>query len=235
LNLTGVLCRRLAKYFLAGAVFLSAVGIARTTCFAAGDLDEAVAALQKKYSQIRDLRMEFIQNYQSPLRRSRSETGVLFLRRPGMMRWEYKQPDEKLFVSDGKTIIFYLPEDRQVQRTSVKESQDQRLPFLFLLGRGNLKKDFSRLEWASDTPPFFAGNKLLYAYPKKSVSDCSKVLMEYDGRSMQLQRIVIYSWDGSKSEFIFTNIKENSGLGAGLFDFKIPPNVEIVGAPGEGE
>ncbi len=192
-------------------------------------LESSIDALQKKYSRISDLRLDFIQNYKTPRRPPRTETGVLYLRRPGMMRWEYKSPSEKLFVSDGKSIYFYLPEERQVQKTSVKESRDQRLPFLFLLGRGNLRKDFSKVEWADDQKAFFAGNRVLYAYPKKNIDEFSKVLMEFDPQNLQLQRVTIYDIDGSTSEFVFTNIKENTGLKAQLFKFRTPPNVEVLG------
>src|SRR5215475_8074289 len=88
-----------------------------------------IDALQKKYSQIKDLKMDFVQNYQSPRHSPRTETGILYLRRPGMMRWEYQSPSQKLFVSDGKTIYFYLPDENQVQKVPVKESRDQRIPF----------------------------------------------------------------------------------------------------------
>ena len=146
-----------------------------------------------------------------------------------MMRWEYKSPNQKLFVSDGKEIFFYLPDEQQVQRTPVKESRDQRVPFLFLLGKGNLNKDFSRIEWSKDDRPFFEGNQVLYAYPKKDIDEFAKILMEFDPHSLQLQRIAIFEVDGSKSEFVFTNIKENLGLTAQLFNFKIPAGVEVVG------
>jgi len=211
-------------------LFAGLLGIGSISARGAGnDLDSAVMRLQKKYSQVRDLTMEFVQHQRNPRRGPRTESGVLYLRRPGMMRWEYRQPAEKLFVSNGKMVNFYLPEDHQAQRGKVKESRDLRLPFLFLLGRGNLKKDFSRLEWAMDEKAFFAGNHLLYAYPKKGGGDFAKVLLEFDPSAIQLQRIVIFSVDGSRSEFIFTHIRENLGLNAALFDFQLPPGVEVVG------
>jgi outer membrane lipoprotein carrier protein len=197
--------------------------------FSAEELENTLAALQKKYSQVKDLRMDFIQNYRSPRRAPRSEAGILFLRRPGMMRWEYKTPAEKLFVSNGKIIYFYLPEDLQVQKASVKESQDMRIPFLFLLGKGNLKRDFARVEWARDEKNYFAGNRVLYAYPKRGVEGFARVLMEYNPVSLELQRITIYNLDGAQSEFVFTNIRENQGLKSALFDFKVPPGVQVVG------
>ncbi len=229
-NTRGIFCRAPSKLatFLVSSVLAMVIGGA-TTPTTQDDLNRTVSALQKRYSGIRDLRMDFIQTYKTPCRGPRTETGILYLKRPGMMRWEYRSPAEKLFVSDGKNIFFYLPEERQVQRTSVKDSRDQRLPFLFLLGKGNLKKDFSKVEWESAERPFFPGNRVINAFPKKTIDEFLRVLMEFDPGLFQLQRVTIFDIDGSSSEFVFTNIKENTGLASQIFSFRMPPGVEVIG------
>jgi outer membrane lipoprotein carrier protein len=191
-------------------------------------LETSIQGLQKRYSAVQDLQMEFFQHYTNPRRAPKTEAGILFLKRPGMMRWEYKTPQEKLFVSDGKMIYFYLPRERQVQKTRVRESNDQRIPFLFLLGKGNFKRDFSRIEWASDIEPVFPGNKMIYAYPKQGIDEFSKILMEFDPYHYQLQRVTVFEVDGATSEFVFSNIRENLGTKTSLFNFKIPANVEVL-------
>ncbi|MDE2758439.1 MAG: outer membrane lipoprotein carrier protein LolA [Acidobacteriota bacterium] len=198
----------------------------------AGDprIEADVAALQRKYSGMRDLQMDFVQSYGWPGRRPRTESGQVFLRRPGLMRWEYREPEEKLFLSDGETIHFYLPGRKQVQKSRVGRSRDRRLPFLFLLGRGRLKRDFSRIEWAREEP-FFAGNRVLAATPGKSAGPLAEVLMEYDPGRMQLQRVALIERGGARNDFIFTNIRENAGLDKGLFEFQAPADVEAVGLP----
>ncbi|MXZ36051.1 MAG: outer membrane lipoprotein carrier protein LolA [Acidobacteria bacterium] len=193
-------------------------------------IESDVAALQRKYSGMRDLRMDFVQSYGWPGRRPRTESGQVFLRRPGLMRWEYREPSGKLFLSDGETIHFYLPDRKQVQQSRVGRSRERRLPFLFLLGRGDLKKDFSRIEWAREKP-FFAGNRVLAATPGKAAGPLAEVLMEYDPGRMQLQRVALIERGGARNDFIFTNIRENAGLGKDLFEFQAPAGVEAVGVP----
>ena len=193
-------------------------------------IEAEVAALQRKYSGMRDLQMDFVQSYGWPGRRPRTESGRVFLRRPGLMRWEYREPSEKLFLSDGESIHFYLPDRKQVQKSRVGRSRDRRLPFLFLLGRGNLKRDFSRIEWAREKP-FFAGNRVLAAVPGKAAGPLAEVLMEYDPGRMQLQRVALIERGGARNDFIFTNIRENAGLGKRLFEFQAPADVETVGLP----
>lgn len=197
------------------------------------ELQAALEGLQRKYSQVRDLKMEFIQSLKSPRRAAKTATGTLLLKRPGMMRWEYKTPIEKLFVSNGKTVFFYLPQEKQVQKTKVKESRDQRIPFLFLLGKGNLKRDFSKVEWAQEKP-FFQGNRVILAYPKKGIDEFARILMEFSPQTFQLQRATVFDLDGTTNEFVFTNIQQDLGTTAGVFDFKIPPGTEVVeGRDGE--
>ena len=191
------------------------------------DLDLALEGLQKKYSRVRDLRMEFIQSSKSPRRAAKTATGTLVLKRPRMMRWEYKTPIEQLYVSNGKTVFFYLPQEKQVQKTKVNESQDQRIPFLFLLG-GNLKRGFSRVEWASQEKPFFQGNRIILVYPKKGIDEFARILMEFSPQTFQLQRATVFEVDGTMNEFVFTNIQQDLGTAAGIFDFKAPPGTEVI-------
>jgi len=193
------------------------------------DLDASVEGLQKKYSQVRDLKMEFIQSSKSPRRAAKTATGTLVLKRPRMMRWEYKTPIEQLYVSNGKTVFFYLPQEKQVQKTKVKESYDQRIPFLFLLG-GNLKRGFSRVEWASQEKPFFQGNRVILAYPKKGIDEFARILMEFSPQTFQLQRVAVFDVDGTTNEFVFTNIQQDLGMTAGIFEFKAPPGTEVIGS-----
>ena len=191
------------------------------------ELDAALEGLQKKYSRVRDLKMEFIQNYKSPRRAAKIQTGTLILKQPRMMRWEYKTPIENLYVSKGETVFFYLPQEKQVQKIKVKESRDQRIPFLFLLGKGNLKRDFSKVEWAQEKP-FFQGNLVILTYPKQGIDEFAKILMEFSPRTFQLQRVKVFDVDGTTNEVVFTNIQQDVGTAAGVFDFKAPPGTEVI-------
>lgn len=193
-------------------------------------LEASIDALQKKYARMRDLHMDFVQSYGWPGRQPKAESGQVYLRRPGWMRWEYQEPQEKLFLSNGKIIHFYLPDRRQVQKSRVKNTRDRRIPFSFLLGRGNLKRDFSKIEWSRERS-FFAGNRVITAYSRKNIDEFAEVLMEYDPVQMQMQRVAIIESGGARNDFIFTNIRENTGLSEKLFEFRAPAGVEVVGLP----
>ena len=81
-----------------------------------------------------------------PAGAKRSESGTLLLRKPGKMRWDYDQPKGKLFVSDGKFLWLYTPEDNRAEKMKLKESDDMRAPLAFLLGKLDFQKEFRNLQ-----------------------------------------------------------------------------------------
>src|ERR1700680_347677 len=93
------------------------------------DLSKTIAhLLEQHYHNARTLRAVFLQRYSEGPRAARVESGTVFFRRPGQMRWEYDSPEQKLFLVDGKTVWFYVPYDHTVTRAPVKESSDWRTP-----------------------------------------------------------------------------------------------------------
>ena len=195
------------------------------------DLSNLVDGVERSFAQMKDFDSDFIQIDQNPLNRNWQESGHLYLMRPRMMRWEYKKPEEKFFISDGKTVYFYVPADRQVNKEAVKETFDDRMPLMFLLGRANLRNEFTQFELLN-AKPFLEGTKVIRMYPKRK-TDLKEVIMEVDPANYQIRRLVLAHTDGTRSEFIFSNIRTNTGVKASLFDFKVPPGVEVVQGIGQ--
>jgi outer membrane lipoprotein carrier protein len=159
---------------------------------------------------------------------TRAESGTLWLKRPGRMRWEYRQPKEKLFLTDGKTAWFYVPGERQVRRTSARKLDDLRSPLAYLLGRTKLNKEFRGLSVAPDVRPDHAGNIVLRGVPTH-MGGINQVLMEItpDGR---FSRIQAEQEDGTITTFRFANQRENVEITDQRFRFSPPPGVETIEA-----
>src|SRR5207253_9878500 len=126
-------------------------------------LSGLVEGVERTFAQMKDFSSDFIQIFEDALNRKQQESGHLYLMRPRMMRWEYKSPEEKLFVSDGKTVYFYVPADRQVNKEAVKQSFDDRIPLMILLGQSNLRSEFTRFELLN-TKQFFVCKKVVPMY-----------------------------------------------------------------------
>jgi len=212
--------------FLLGLFFLAETAASPVTA------DELVRVLESHYNRLDSLKAEFVQIYRSDEQAPpRQEAGTLYLKKPGRMRWEYASPEVKLFLSDGKTIFFYVPQDRQVTRVPVKGSADLRTPLRFLLGRMNLKREF-RVELAQNAAPLDPGNPVLRLLPKRRSSDKDaerfrELLLEMDSRE-RIRRLKILESDGAITEFRLFGEIPNPPLDNSLFQFRPPPGVEVV-------
>src|SRR5580692_3817710 len=86
----------------------------------AADVKTLAAAVDAHYNHLRSLQAEFTEVFRGA-GMDRTESGTLWLKKPGKMRWEYRSPKDKLFLSDGKDAWFYLPGDKQVRKTPMKK------------------------------------------------------------------------------------------------------------------
>src|SRR5260221_12834235 len=145
-----------------GIAFGLAMGLASRA--GAEDVLTVAAAVDAHYNHMRTLQTEFTEVYRGS-GIERTESGTLWLKKPGKMRWEYRSPREKLFVSDGKNAWFYVPGDRQARRTDARKLDDIRSPLAFLLGKIKLEKELQGLSLAPDLAPAAAGDVVLRGVP----------------------------------------------------------------------
>jgi outer membrane lipoprotein carrier protein len=192
----------------------------------AADVKTVAAAVDTHYNHLRSLQAEFTEVYRGS-GMERTETGTLWLKKPGKMRWEYRSPKEKLFVSDGKNAWFYVPEDRQARRTAPKKLEDIRSPLAFLLGKTKLEKELHGLSLAPDVESLAAGNVVLRGIPEALTDRVSEILVEITP-DYRIARIVIQEVDGAATEYRFGEMKEDLAIANSRFEFKPPTGTETV-------
>jgi outer membrane lipoprotein carrier protein len=214
------LCFRLRKF----AFFILLVSLA--TAANSPDVHTVAQAVDNHYNHLRTLQSEFVETYHGN-GMERTESGTLWLKKPGKMRWEYRSPKEKLFLSDGKNAWFYVPGDRQARKTAVRKLDDLRSPLGFLLGKAKLEKELQGLSRASDLAPTTPGDIVLRGVPKALADRVSLVVLEITSEN-RIRRIVIKEMDGASTEFLFQNPKENVEIADQRFRFMPPPGVETV-------
>jgi outer membrane lipoprotein carrier protein len=209
---------------LAAIVFLGLLAAA-PTALAQTDVHAIAEKVDKHYNNLQTLQANFTEIYKGA-GLSRSESGTLWLRRPGRMRWEYEQPRKKLFIVDGKTAWFYANGDQMAQKASVKNLDDLRTPLAYLLGRTKLEKEFEGLSIAPDQKPINGGTVVLRGVPKNMKERVSQVLLEVTADGV-LTRIVAEEVDGSTTEFRFSEQHENVQVTGDKFKFTPPPGVQV--------
>jgi len=191
---------------------------------AATDLTTLLKGVEDRYNRAQTLQVHFEQTYEAPQRGPKTESGELFLRKPGRMQWRYSQPAGKLFVSDGKFVYLYTPSNNRVERTKVKESDDMRAPLAFLLGKLNFEQDFKRFTYhAGDGGTWVAGE------PRSAKAPFTRVEFLVTP-TYEIRQLIVAEEGGSTMEFRFDQEKLNPTLAASLFRFQPPPGAEVVEA-----
>jgi outer membrane lipoprotein carrier protein len=188
---------------------------------AARDLEAVLRAAEARYNGARSLTLAFEQSYEAQGRR-KVESGVLELRKPGRMRWEYTEPAGKLFLSDGKWLWLVSPYTGRVERTRLKESEDLRAPLAFLLGKLDFRRSFSDL-----TLEDRGEVALVKVLPKSDRAPFLRAEFEMNGAGA-IQRLRIQGVEGSRQEFVFRGERLNVPVADARFRYVPPAGIEVV-------
>ena len=184
------------------------------------------AKVDQHYDHLRTLEARFTETY-SGAGINRTESGTLLMKKPGRMRWDYDQPRPKLFLTDGHTAWFYVPGEKQVRRTPVKQLDDLRSPLRYMLGKTKLEKELDGLSLAPDQKPLNPNNVVLRGVPKGMGERIEQTLLEVTADGL-ISRIVVEERDGSVTEFRFLQQKENVEIPDSQFRFIPPAGTEVV-------
>jgi outer membrane lipoprotein carrier protein len=192
---------------------------------------EIARRLQARYDTVRDFTADFSHTYAGGvLKKTTTERGTLQVKKPGRMRWEYLEPEHKLFVSDGGKIYSYIPADKQVIISPMPADDQATTAVLFLVGKGNLTRDFDASYDQGGAPDTWA----LKLTPKQPQRDYDWLILVVDRESLRIRTLVAVEREGGRSTFEFTNYRENTGLADKIFAFRIPRGVDVVNADSSG-
>jgi outer membrane lipoprotein carrier protein len=201
--------------------------------------------LEEHYRHPQTLEAVFLERYSESQKEARIESGTVYFKRPGRMRWEYESPEKKLFLADGKTVWFYVPYDHTVTKAPARESSDWRTPLALLTGKVELSRLCSRVDLA-EQKGVPAGHAILTCLPKGEKKspvpaetsqtavgpagdvDFTEVLLEVDRSSGELARIEIRQRGGIDLEYRFGDWRTDIPLSESMFQFQVPMGVAVV-------
>jgi outer membrane lipoprotein carrier protein len=190
------------------------------------DVHTVAQAVDQHYDRLRSLEADFTQTYQGA-GIERSESGTLWLKKPGKMSWQYRSPEEKLFVSDGRDAWLYLPGTKLVRKSSLRSLEDLRSPLAFLLGKTKLEKELNDLSFAPEVATWKSQDSVLRGVPRGMEDRVSEVLLEITP-GHQIARIIVQGTDESITEYRFSNQREDVQVPDSKFSFTPPPGAETV-------
>jgi outer membrane lipoprotein carrier protein len=213
---------------------MAAFAFAAWLCQSAGatgaptpSLDQCVRQFESSYHNVRTLQASFTQEYVA-WGRTRIESGEVYLARGGKMRWDYEEPEEKLFLSDGRDVMLYVPSERQLTRTPLKASDDVRVPLELLVSHPNLRRAFSKIEFAGDSAGTAPGDLVLRAYPRHGQEQEYRDVLVEITPAFDVRRLVITYADETTMQFTFDRIGKNTRLNPSLFEFTPPAGTEVI-------
>ncbi len=185
-------------------------------------LDSLLKGVEARYNKAKTLQVLFKEEYTPPGHSHRTESGILMLRKPGRMRWDYAQPAGKLFVSDGKLLWLYTPSENRVEKMKFQESDDMRAPLAFLLGKLHFDKEFRNLQGKQE-----GADTRITAEPKTDNLPYSAVefLVASDGH---IKEVKVTGFDKSILHFTFDQERVDPTLDDKLFNFQMPKGAELV-------
>lgn len=187
--------------------------------------EQWLVQLQQKYERIQSFRAQFNQIFVGRNVRLQ-ESGIVLMKKPGKMYWEYQNPTQKFFVADGDKSYFYIPADNQVIVSNL-QLEGSHTPLLFLMGKGNLEKGFD-VQMETGESPLQRDNLLLRLTSKNPQGEFSHLILEFSPSSSLIHRLIIVEPLGNRNEYVFTNLQENVRIPERQFKFEIPDEAQIV-------
>jgi outer membrane lipoprotein carrier protein len=193
----------------------------------AKEINSLIEAVDRKFDSMKDFSADFVQISTNPVNQTQEDRGHLYLTKDRKMKMDYATPEEKHFVSNGKTFYTYIPRSREVTREQVKDSTAEQIPLMFMVGRANLRKEFSQIRELTGKP-FFEGDLAFRLAPKRRLEEILYIDIEVNPRTNLIDRMIIWESDKAKTDFIFLNILVNTNIASSMFEFKPPPGIRVV-------
>lgn len=196
---------------------------------------DVVRQIQARYEKTKDLQADFsqktkIEGFERPV----VSSGKVYLKKPGRLRWDYLDPAaEEIYVIHDDVKV-YVPEHKQVLVGKLTQMAASNAPLELLQGAAKLEESFD-IEPTTGRERGIGGIRLITLIPKsrdhESTRNLQRIVVEVFPKTYFLRTVSLHEISGNVATFEFSGLKPNVGLGNDVFDFKAPPDVEVVKAP----
>jgi len=189
------------------------------------DLKRVLDRLQKHYHDTKSFTAKFNEEIATVGAPKRQRQGTVSFRKPGRMRWEFETPEKQTIVSDGETLYSYDPDLNQVVETPLKQALKSSSATSFLLGIGNINRDF-KAAFAHPATPTGLVDLILDAK-----TGGYKIEVGLDPSTYNLMTLTLTDQLGDVTKIDFSDIHDNVELPESNFAFNAPAGADIVTAP----
>ena len=188
---------------------------------------EVLTEIQNRYEKTNDIEANFIQDYIGKgMKQPNRGEGKVYFKKKGMMRWDYTTPHQKL-ISDGHTLWFYQPDEKQVLVSNLSSVLKERTPLAFLAGEGDLSQDFNFVH-LKESVSQKEESYVVELTPKEPLATFSKLILTVDRKTFTVLQADVIDGMGNLTRTRFVNIKTNVGLSDPFFQFTAPRGTEVI-------
>ena len=154
-------------------------------------------------------------------------SGKVYIKYPGMMRWEYEKPDRQIIVTDADRLWIYRPEDNQVMTGKA--------PTFFRDGKGasflsdirliRQKFDISLEDGEQTASDLFYHLRLV---PFEKTLDISAIRLMISKQTFNVLQVTTQNFYGDETRIDLINSAFGVNLDDTMFSFKIPEGVDVL-------
>jgi outer membrane lipoprotein carrier protein len=210
---------------VATAGYVQSEATALAAAPASKNLTQVLDRLQRHYRDTDSFSAKFSEEIATVGAPKRKRQGTVSFRKPGRMRWEFEAPEVQTLVSDGQTLYSYDPDLNQVVETPLKQALKSSSATSFLLGLGNIKRDF-KAAFASPAKP--GGLIDLMLDPK---AGGYKIEVGIDPKTYNLITLTLTDQLGDTTRIDFSDVRDNVDMPDSIFAFRVPAGADVVTAP----
>ena len=153
--------------------------------------------------------------------------GRVYIKYPGMMRWEYEKPEQQIIITDADKLWIYRPEDNQVMTGKA--------PTFFRDGKGasflsdirliRQKFDISLEQGPPEESDLFHH---LVLKPREKTMDISEIRLMVSKQTSNVLQIITLNFYGDETRIDLVNFVFGGNLDDSLFSFEIPQGVDVL-------
>jgi outer membrane lipoprotein carrier protein len=153
------------------------------------------------------------------------ESGLIWIQRPGRMRWEYTDPEAKTAILNGNSTLFYEQEAQQMMVGSLDDGG--RLLAALLAGQERLADLFTAERIRR--PDLTEGRGWFLRLVPGHAEEAFEEVTLFLGRKYQLRAVEVLDASGNRVLYRFSDLNRNSDIPEGIFEFEPPEGTEILG------
>jgi outer membrane lipoprotein carrier protein len=160
---------------------------------------------------------------QAPIRESK---GLAWLKRPGLFRWEYREPYQQMIVADGERLWIY---DVDLEQVTVKKTERAlgTAPIMLLSDSEPLSEQFGLTDLGKREGLYWVRLK-----PKVDDTDFEEIYLGFDDRSLKVMEL--RDRFDQATQIVFNNVELNPDVDPERFRFDPPDGVDVIGPGADG-